>query len=78
VFKGPTTAAARCTRARTKAAQPSGMPATAAMKGCLSRAAALGLLVGSFTRQAATKLLKSSEKGPSSTGGGFCAERRYR
>lgn len=52
-------------------AQPSGMPSTAARKGCLSRAAALGLWAGFFTRQAATKLLHSSEYAPSSTGGGF-------
>ena len=55
----------------TNADHCSGTPSTCVRKGCRSRVAALGRSEGLFTRQQATKSLNSSEKDPSSTGGGF-------
>lgn len=55
----------------TKADHCSGIPSTCVRNGCRSSVAALGLSLGVFTRQHATKSLNSSENEPSSTGGGF-------
>ena len=58
-------------------AQLGGMPVTEVRKGCCSKVAALGRAAGAFTRQLATKALKSCENAPSSCGGGFYTQYQH-